>query len=107
MPCSAVARHGRLVDLMRSVPYASRMKSPVFAADDATEPALATVLASASALVAPFPECFWFWRPNVRLVSSEDVRLVVKSLRTYGNREAWTAAQHLDQCLSAYSGNPS
>lgn len=83
------------------------MKSPVIAAIVVTDPALATVLATATALVAQFPECFWFWRPDVRLVSPEDVRLVVKNLRTYGNREAWTAAQHLDQCLSASSRNPS
>ena len=83
------------------------MKSPVIAEGDASESALATVLASACALVAQFPECFWFWRPDARLVSSADVRLVVKNLRTYGNREAWTAAQHLDQCLSANFKRPS
>ena len=74
---------------------------------DATDSARATLLASAAALVVRFPECFWFWRPAARLLSADDVRLVVQNLRKYGNREAWTAAQHLDQCLSANSKKPS
>ena len=95
------------VDRTSSGPYAYRMKSPATARDDATEISLATMIASAAVLIMRFPECFWYWRPDVRLVSADDVRLVVKNLRKYGNREAWTAAQHLDQCLSAYSKNPS
>ena len=77
------------------------------AGGNATETALATLIASAAALVVQFPECFWFWRPDARLASADDVRLVVQTLRKYGNREAWTAAQHLDQCLSANSRKPS
>ena len=83
------------------------MKTPVVARVDATDSALSTLLASAAALVMQFPECFWFWRPDVHLVSADDVRLVVQNLRKYGNREAWTAAQQLDQCLSANFRNPS
>lgn len=83
------------------------MESPAIAGVAAAESALATMLDSATALVAQFPECFWFWRPDVRLVSADDVRLVVKNLRKFGNRAAWTAAQHLDQCLSAYFKKPS
>jgi hypothetical protein len=63
--------------------------------------ALATMIASAPALVAQCPECFWFWRHDVRLVSSADVRLVVQNLRKFGYREAWTAAQHLDRFASS------
>ena len=70
---------------------------------EVTNAALKAIVASAAALVVRFPECFWFWRPDVRLQSADDVRLVVKNLRRYGNREAWTAAQQLDQCLSANS----
>ena len=83
------------------------MKHAPIARADAAETALATMIASAAALVEQFPECFWFWRPDARLASADDVRLVVQNLRKYGNREAWTAAQHLDQCLSANSRNPS
>lgn len=89
------------------MPYAYQMKSPAIAPVDATDSALSTLLASAAALVMQFPECFWFWRPDARLVSADDVRLVVQNLRKYGNREAWTAAQQLDQCLSANFRNPS
>ena len=79
------------------------MNHEPIAEGNATEIALAPMLALAAALVVQFPECFWFWRPDARLVSLDDVRLVVQNLRKYGNREAWTAAQHLDQCLSANS----
>lgn len=71
-----------------------------------TATTLATMIASAAGLVVQFPGCFWFWRPDVRLESLDDVRLVIRNLRRYGNQEAWTAAQHLDQCLSANSRNP-
>ncbi len=74
---------------------------------ETADDALVTILASAAALVAQFPECFWFWRSDVHLTSSDDVRLVVQNLRKYGNREAWMAAQQLDQCLSANSKKPS
>lgn len=87
--------------------YVSQMKSAVIGGGDRTEASLPAMISSAAALVARFPECFWFWRPDARLVSSDDVRLVVQNLRKYGNREAWMAAQHLDQCLSAYSRKPS
>lgn len=66
---------------------------------------VAKILESAAALLARFPECFWFWRSDVHLTSSADVRLVVQNLRKFGNREAWMAAQQLDQCLSANSKN--
>ena len=83
------------------------MKSPAIAPVGASDSALSTLLASAAALVVQFPECFWFWRPDVRLASADDVRLVVQNLRKYGNAVAWRAAQQLDQCLSANSRNPS
>ncbi len=88
-------------------PYASRMITPAIAPVNSSDAALLPLLASAAALVAQFPECFWFWRPDVRLASADDVRLVVQNLRKYGNREAWTAAQQLVQCLSANSRSPS
>jgi hypothetical protein len=72
------------------------------AAGASTERALADLLASATALVARFPECFWFWHQEARLHSPQDVRLVVEHLRQYGDRSAWVAAQDLNQCLSAH-----
>ena len=98
---------GTLVARTKPAPYASQMNTPVIAPVDASDAALLPLLASAAALVVRFPECFWFWRPDVRLASADDVRLVVQNLRKYGNREAWTAAQQLVQCLSANSRSPS
>ncbi len=99
--------HVMLVARTKPSLYALQMKSPAIAPVDATDSALSTLLASAAELVAQFPECFWFWRPDVRLASADDGRVVVQNLRKYGNRRAWTAAQQLDQCLSANFRNPS
>jgi hypothetical protein len=57
----------------------------------------------AAALVKRFPECFWFWHPEARIRTGDDVRLVVRHLREYGDREAWLAARDLNQCLSPRS----
>ena len=56
--------------------------------------------ARALALVQQYPECFWYWRPDVSIRSVEDVRLVIRQLREYGSHEAWRAAQDLSGCLS-------
>jgi hypothetical protein len=53
----------------------------------------------AAALVKSYPECFWFWRPDARIRTLADVRLVVEHLRQYGGRHAWQAAQELHRCL--------
>ena len=62
-------------------------------------PAPPELLAQAAALVKSYPECFWFWHPDVRIRSLEDVRLVIEHLREYGDRRAWLAAQDLNRCL--------
>jgi len=59
----------------------------------------------ASKVVAEFPECFWFWRAQPGIRNVDDVRLVVKHLREYGDRRAWQAAQGLHKSLSPHS-NP-
>jgi hypothetical protein len=61
------------------------------------------VAARAEALVKQFPECFWFWRPDVRVRSVDDVRLVIRHLRAHGGHDAWHAAQDLHRCLSPRS----
>jgi hypothetical protein len=66
----------------------------------AESPALEELVERAAALVKRFPECFWFWHPDARIRTGDDVRLVVRHLREYGDREAWLAAQDLNQCLS-------
>ena len=83
------------------------MNNDALALDNGAEASLASVLLLATTLVVQFPTCFWFWRPDARLESTDDVRLVVQNLRKFGNREAWMAAQHLDQCLSATFKKPS
>jgi len=60
----------------------------------------AELVARASALIREFPECFWYWRPDARVRSLDDVRLVVRQLRRHGDRRAWLAAQELTRCLS-------
>ena len=59
--------------------------------------------ARAEALVTQFPECFWFWRPDARVRSEDDVRLVIRQLRVRGGHDAWLAAQDLHRCLSPHS----
>jgi hypothetical protein len=63
----------------------------------------ADVAARAAALVRQYPECFWYWRPDAPIRSLEDVRLVIRHLREYGGRDAWSAARDLNECLSPRS----
>ena len=71
------------------------------------EPAVATMVnptvdplvARAEELVREFPQCFWFWHPDARVQSREEIPLVIKNLREYGDKKAWQAAQGLRKCL--------
>jgi hypothetical protein len=63
-------------------------------------PAPRELVALAAALVSRYPDCFWFWRTDARIRTLDDVRLVVRQLREYGDRNAWLAAQDLARCLS-------
>jgi len=56
-------------------------------------------VALACDLVRKFPECFWFWHPEARVRSADDIRLVIQHLREYGDKQAWAAARDLKQCL--------
>jgi hypothetical protein len=62
-------------------------------------PAPPELVVRAEALMRAYPECFWFWRSDARIVCLEDVRLVVRHLREYGGRRAWQDAQDLYRCL--------
>ena len=64
------------------------------------EPLPEEVLAKARALVKQYDaKCFWFWRPGAPLTRRGDLRLVIRHLREYGDRNAWVAAQELSKCL--------
>jgi len=62
-------------------------------------PAPPELLAQAEACVREFAGCFWFWHPEACLRHLDDVSLVIRHLREYGDRKAWLAAQALQQCL--------
>jgi hypothetical protein len=57
------------------------------------------LLAQAEICVREFGECFWFRHPEARLQYLDDVGLVIRHMREYGDRKAWLAAQALQQCL--------
>ena len=79
----------------------ARTSSDISERSTFSQPELAPpeLAAQAAALVKIYPECFWFWHPEARICSLEDVRLVVEHLREYGDYRAWRAAQDLNQCL--------
>ena len=68
-------------------------------ASGAQSPAPPELLVRADALMSRYPGCFLFWRTDARIRSLDDVRLVVRQLREYGDREAWLAARDLARCL--------
>lgn len=57
------------------------------------------LIARAEELVRQFKECFWFWHPDARVLTRDDIPMVIKNLRQYGNKQAWRAAQELRKCL--------
>ena len=48
--------------------------------------------------VEEFHECFWWWNPEFRPKTREDVREIVLNLRKSGGRGAWARAQEIHQC---------
>lgn len=67
----------------------------------APPPVPEAVLERARAAVREYyASCFWFWHPNATLVQTQDdVRLVIRNLREYGDHKAWLVAQELCKCL--------
>lgn len=49
--------------------------------------------------VRQFPGCFWFRDEEAQVRYRDDVELVVKHLREYGDKTAWEAAKELRRCL--------
>jgi len=58
------------------------------------------VRARAEALVKKyFAECFWFWRPDVTVETSDTLDAVIRYLREYGGKQGWRDAAELRKCL--------
>jgi len=66
---------------------------------DEAAPLVDPLVARAQELVERFRECFWFWHPEAKVGSRQEIPLVIKNLREYGDQEAWRAAQELRKCL--------
>lgn len=63
-------------------------------------PAPPELVERAEALVKEYEgRCFWFWHPEARVRYMDDVAMVIRNLREYGNHKAWAAAQELHRCL--------
>jgi hypothetical protein len=63
-------------------------------------PAPPELVARAEALVRKYhSQCFWFRHPEASVKTMEDVELVIRRLREYGNHDAWNDAQQLLKCL--------
>ncbi len=77
----------------------SRMKLEEPAAAYTVNQAVDPLVARAEALVREFKECFWFRHPDAKVRNRDDVPLVIKHLREYGDKRAWRAAQELRKCL--------
>lgn len=60
----------------------------------------ADLVARAQTLMSRHTACFWFWHPDARIQTIDDVRLVVRHLREFGGHAAWLDARDLHQCLS-------
>ncbi len=62
-------------------------------------PVAPEVARRAKDFVRRFPGCFWFWKEDPSIAYRDDVEAVIRNLRDYGDRKAWSAAQELRQCL--------
>lgn len=62
-------------------------------------PASRDLIARAEACLREFGGCFWFRHPMARVRYLDDVTLVIRHLREYGDHKAWQAAQDLQKCL--------
>jgi hypothetical protein len=62
-------------------------------------PVAPAVARRAMDLVRQFPGCFWFRDEEAQVRYRDDVELVVKHLREYGDKTTWEAAKELRRCL--------
>lgn len=49
--------------------------------------------------VRDFQECFWWLNKDAPIVTRDDVREVIRTLRMSGGHRAWWTAQKLHKCL--------
>ena len=49
--------------------------------------------------VRRFPGCFWFRDEEAPVRYRDDVELIIRHLREYGDKIAWEAAKELRRCL--------
>jgi hypothetical protein len=91
----------RLLALHGDVVYCSRLvkvEEPA-AGYPVRIPIAPAVARRAMDLVRQFPGCFWFRDEEAQVCYRDDVELVVKHLREYGDKTAWEAAKELRRCL--------
>jgi len=91
----------RLLALHGDVVYCShvmKVEEPV-AEYPVRIPVAPEVARRAMDLVRQFPGCFWFWKEEPSISFRDDVESVIRNLRQYGDKSAWSAAQELRQCL--------
>jgi hypothetical protein len=64
------------------------------------EPASPAAIEMAQEAVREFrAECFWWWNTTFVPATRDDVREIIRVLRTSGGRRAWQAAQRITKCL--------
>jgi hypothetical protein len=99
-PSTWVAAIG-LLALHRDVVYSPhRMKVEEPAAGYPVRiPVAPEVARRAMEFARQFPGCFWFRDEEAQVRYHDDVELVVKHLRAYGDKTAWEAAKELRRCL--------
>ena len=93
-PDSRLALHGDVVYCSHLV----KVEEPV-AGYPVRIPVAPEVARRAMDLVRQFPGCFWFWKEEPSISFRDDVESVIRNLRQYGDKSAWSAAQELRQCL--------
>ncbi|MBJ7327962.1 MAG: hypothetical protein JHC52_11535 [Chthoniobacterales bacterium] len=89
-----LALHGKVVYCSHLV----KVEEPV-AGYPVRIPVTPEVARRAMDLVRQFPGCFWFWKEEPSISFRDDVESVIRNLRQYGDKSAWSAAQELRQCL--------
>ena len=93
-PDSRLALHGDVVYCCHLV----KVEEPV-AGYPVRIPVTPEVARRAMDLVRQFPGCFWFRDEEAQVRYRDDVELVVKHLREYGDKTTWEAAKELRRCL--------
>ena len=64
-----------------------------------TKPVSVEIQRMAHEAVKNFHECFWWWNTESPIITREDVREVIRTLRMGGGHRAWFTAQRIHKCL--------